>query len=288
MGIYEPVIAAGVIPAVVCAVVSLAARYWPGRAGVAIAVRRPVAAFYVVAPAAGFVAGFLALEGWPGLPPRDDWARIVVVGAGCGVWAAVVASFETLKSVGIRVAIGVGFSAAAAWYLTPAWVDGRLVPLIGLGASTFVVWRVLDGLGARGSTVTEAVIGGVAALGLAAVLVLTGNAKLGLLAGSVAAVSGVQAVVRMPAGKPSGSGVATIAGGLVPGLAYVGHYNDFSGASWWVFAVAAAAPAAAAVGEMPFIRERSGPWTRFAGRLAPVMIACVGSVAGAARHYEPA
>ncbi|NOS99056.1 MAG: hypothetical protein HOP29_00325 [Phycisphaerales bacterium] len=303
MGIYGPVIDGVVIPAGVCAVLSLAGRYWPRRSA------RPL---FAVAPAAGFVAGFLALEGWPGFPPHDDWARILFVGVWCAVLAAVRASSGHLNRHDVWNAVWVATSGAVAWLLTPAWVDDRAFQMAALGASASAVWLVLDGAMARRSPVTGIAIGVLSASAVAAVLVLTGNAKLGLLAGSIAAVLFIQALIRLPAariggvvagesavtvqgigssgqhrGGGSGAGVATITGGLLPGLAYVGHFNNFSGVGWWVFALAAIAPAAAVVGDLPPFRTRGRPWSEVAVRLSAVVISCVVSVVGAARGYEP-
>jgi hypothetical protein len=253
------------LPALV-AVAVLVATWQPWRA------RRigPGAWVGALALGAGFVAGYLALFGWPGLAPKESWEWLPHIVAAVTAAAMLVGWSRVPRPAGWAI---VALAAtAAAWLLVPRWQESRLAWTIALAVAVLVVWIALFTLAQRTSAVSPALVILIAASAAALVLERAATARFAQLAGVLAASVGGCLVVTLLRSAPKlGPGLAGGGAVLLVGLMFTGHFNHFSDTPPACFFLVALAPLLAWIGQWAPIRRRRS-WQRLVFEAAAVLI----------------
>ncbi len=266
-----------VLPVVVCAAALIGA-WRPWRPGAPIAGGLWAGA---VALGIGFVPAFLAADPWPGLPPHVTWHWI----AWLAVVIAALGAVDGLRRwpARVRLSAGLALAAGCGWLLVGDWVTHAWA---WRGTTALVIAVLLATLNAsagrhQGASVPLSMC--LAALGASIVLVLSGNAKLALLAGALAACLGVAVVLAWWRAEVSlARGGVPVVAVLLPGLVLSGYFLSWSEIAPWVFVLAAIAPALLWVsGSIPL--DRLPPWQATAVRVAvtalPMAVAMTAALA---------
>jgi len=269
----DPLLAGIVLPAVVCGLLYLTA--WQPR-------RRSDADGRgswgpAVAVGVGFVSGFLALEGWPGLPPLEvaGWLPWLALGA---VAAGLFRRSSAVAGAVLRLALAFGVPLLTLWPLIEHRWSGAAATLWigGLAGAVFVVGGAVDALAASapGSRVPLGL--GAATTGAAGCIVLAGSARLFQLTVILAATLGTAVAVSLWRRGASHDGGSTVAFALLAGLLVNGFFylDDLP-------AVAAILLAASPLGLRVGIRSRrpAGAVASALAVLLPVAVALALTVA---------
>ncbi len=145
-----------------------------------------------------WIVGYVTVVGWPPFPPINATQRLVYhVLVASVVLAVVVGRFERAR---VLASLRAGFSFVLPWLLLRPNIEYRWSTLesvawvAGLGAVIFVFSMALDAAARRNTGAVTPVAACVAWIGFAVVLVLSGSALLGQLAGACAAALGAAAV----------------------------------------------------------------------------------------------
>ena len=270
-----------VLPVVLCATALIGA-WRPWRPGAPIAGGLWAGA---VALGIGFVPAFLAADPWPGLPPHVTWHWI----AWLAVVAAALGAADGLHRwpLQVRLSAALALAAGCGWLLVGDWVTHAWA---WRGTTALVIALLLVTLNAsaqrhRGASVPLSMC--LAALGASVVLILSGNAKLALLAGALAACLGVAVVLAWwrPEVSLARGGVPVVAV-LLPGLVLSGYFLSWSEIAPWVFVLAAITPAFIWVsGSIPL--DRLPPWQATTVRVALVALVVAVTVVAAMEGRTP-
>ena len=236
----------------------------------------------------GYLAGQVALLGWPPVPPleRVDWLWYLAAAAvAVGTLEALLPSWDWLRW-GLRAPLGGAVLLLLLLPLLKTWGRGEMVAwLAGLGAAGLVFWAALDSLARRGPG-TGPLLLVVLALGSTLVLLWSGSAlfaQLGLAL--TASLAGSLVVAWWAPSLPPARGIATVVGVLLPGTWLLGYfYAEVPAAS--AVLLAAALPVAA-LGQVRPVRERLRPWQAFALRALVVLGLVTAAVVVACRASPP-
>ena len=219
---------------------------------------------------AGFVTGYLALFGWPGLAPKESWEWMPHIAAAVTVAAMLVGSSRVPRPVGWAIVVLV--ATAAAWLLVPQWQESRLAWTIALACAATVVWIALFTLAKRTSVVSLSLVVLIAASAAALVLERAATARFAQLAGVLAASGGGCLVVASLRSAPKmGPGLAGGGAVLLVGLMFTGHFNHFSDIPAVCFFLVATAPLMAWMGQLGPIRRRKS-WQRLVFEAVAVLV----------------
>lgn len=279
MPILEPLLYGVLVPVVVSGVV-LAVGLRPRRAGATDGGRWIGA----LAHGGGYAAGYALLFDWPALPPCEDWqwlAHVALIAVAAGLVDA-----QPGAPAAVRWGVRLLVSGLTAWLLVPIWVEARVFWMLGLGAAVITLWAVLRRLAAHASAVCVSLALLAALVGAGGVLVLTGNARFGQLAGALAATFGARLVVgffNRPVCEDVGS-LAVVAV-LLPGLMFNGHFNNYGDVPAAIFVLVALAPVAAWVAGIGPLRRLTG-WPETLVRVGGVVLVTGAALAVAVADYE--
>jgi hypothetical protein len=245
------------LPAIVAVVVLLLTR--PRRV-------QPVARRGRVAAAAvggGFLCGFVALFGVPSVHPLGGWQWVAAAGLIATVVGVISASDrEQWWSLVLRAVACL----VVAWLIVPRFAELAEVRwewAAALAVVSFVVWSALVAA-APYVPISAALAMLIAAASVGSVLlaVLSSNAKLGQVCGALAAALGGALVVALWRREAVClSGLAPLAGLLLPPLMFDGHFYDFAELPAAAFLLVAIAPATLAAVRLPPLR-RLKSWQR--------------------------
>jgi hypothetical protein len=180
-----------------------------------------------LAVALGFIAGYLALFGWPGLPPHDavDW--LLPLAAPLAV-AGTIDSYYRLPPPGRVLSIAVAAPTSfllLAWPLLPSPGQNAL-PLHLLLATAIAVTLLVavDALAARTSAGRLSALLLAVTAPAAVVLGCSGSARLGLIATLLAATQVGAMGANIVLGRAGlGRGIVVVCGTLMAGLLWCGH-----------------------------------------------------------------
>jgi hypothetical protein len=269
------------VPAVVTAGILVAAMC-VGRRHPEVAAR--VAGLFAVA--AGFFAGYFALETGPWLPMKSwHWLPYIGLAASAAGMADLLPGSWFLFGWLLRPAVAY----LAALLLVPDWAESRAGWLPGLSAAITVLWFLLDELARRSpgpllpaQLLLTAVAGSV-------VLVQSGNNKFGQLCAVVAAVLGVASLAawRRPP-SPVLRGMVPGVAVLLPSLLVEGFLNNFGEVPWPSFVLVAFAPLTPFCVAFPPLQNLKPPWRpvlSFAIHLVPLAIAAALALRTGAVEY---
>jgi hypothetical protein len=250
------------LPAVVAGVVLLAGRRaWAAALGLG----------------AGYVAGHAVLFGWPALPPPDssNWPLWFAIGA--AALAVVETSWEP--------------RAAIRWLVRALAATGALVIVkppaesivwsLEHAAGLLVLWVLLDVLARKLGSASFALVALVLAAGAAAVVGLTGSAKLGQMGGCLAAGLGACWVLAaVGVAREISGGVVSVVAVVLGSIVACG--TGYSETPPWMAAAVAATPLAALAIEATPLR-RATPWKAATARAILVALPLAGCVVWAYR-----
>lgn len=240
---------AGILPATVCAaVLVLVWRPW----------RQPPA---TITRAAGSSLAFVAaltvsagmLLGWPRIPPAESWQWLVYLGL-LGALPGLAGS----ASGGLGVCTALASAAAGAWWIVPKWQEPRGWWVAAL-AGTVMITFSLEPLARRRQGFGLPLTLFALSIASSAVLLLSGNLKLALLAGIIAACCGAAAVIGIwdrsfsLAGGPAG-----IVAIMLPCLLMSGQLLHYSEIPNYAFYLPVLSLLALWVGEIGWIRRLGG------------------------------
>jgi len=196
-----------------------------------------------VAVAAAFSTGYLALFGWPGVPPAESWQWLLLLVMPIAIISALLAALS-LRWLW-RLPIMVGVSVISAWLVFPEYVkENRLLWVAVIAAFVLAGWSAIC-VGSRRQH---------SGLGVTIMMIMTtcaslllarhaGNAKLGQLAGAVAAPLGVCLVVAI--WRKQAISAVTLAAPVALthiGLVASAYFNHYSQTPNVAFGLIAAAP----------------------------------------------
>jgi len=172
--------------------------------------------------AAGFIAGWLALWGWPGLPPHDaidwlPWAAVPLAAAGY------IEAYWRVPLAGGVLAIGI---AVPVMLLLVAWPllaspgnDDLAVVLVALTAVAVTSTIATELLAARTSAARLSALLWAVALPAAATLFLARSSRLAMIAGLLAAAQAGALGANLLLGRAGlGRGTVLVFGTLLSGL----------------------------------------------------------------------
>lgn len=266
-----------VLPAVVTLVVlALASRPWRRRRERGPGWAAPVAI------GGGFLAGFAALFGWPGLPPGEHWQRIIYIGC----LAIVAGAVETTprRAAALRWLVRVAVIGIIAWGVVPDWkelADTRMVWMAVAGGMVCFGWVSLRRAGRSGRTLSPLVSLFVIVSAISLVMLQSRNARLAQAAGVLAAAIAASGVACgwKRAGLSWGAAAPVIAS-LATALALNGWFYNYGAVPVASFVLAGLSPASVGLCGMGAIGRLSG-WKRWAVDFA-IAVAPVGVAVGLA------
>lgn len=250
---------------------------------------RPWAA--ALAVAAGYGAGHIARNGWPG----GNWQAIqawewllpaVAVAAALAVFG-VIARWPTWATWGLRVLlVAATLLLSLHPFLRHTWgLAAGIVWVGGLTAAFVGFWLSCDGLARRASGRTLPLHLAFVAGGTGVVLILTGSQRLAELGVVLAAaLAAIVVVAARRSGRTVALGVAAVAPVALAGLWLNGHFYAESGAT--ALALLALAPSAAWIGLLPPVR-RIKPWKQTLVCTLAVAALVSAAVILAAAAFEP-
>ncbi len=183
-----------------------------------------------VAVSAGFVAGYLALFGWPGLPPHDaiDWLLPIAVPlAVLGLLDSYYRAPSPVRGLSIAVAVPVSFLLLA-WPLIggppPANAPDLPARVMLATGVTVVTLAATDLLAARSSAGRLNAILLAVAVPAAIVLMCSGSARLGMIATLLAATQVGSLGANIVLGRAGlGRGIVLVFGTLLAGVLLCGY-----------------------------------------------------------------
>lgn len=238
----------------------------------------------VIGLGAAYCLGHAVLEGRPAFPPKEAWhwlAYLVVA-------AMVIGLLDAMNRWGARARLGawVVLAGLTGWLVVLPAAGHAWLWRAGLAVAVFGWLSIINAYANRVEGASLPLSLCFAASGASVLLLLSGNAKLALLAGGVAASLGTTTVVTW--WRPSASlarGSATVLAVIIPGLLYSGYSLSFSEIPIWAYALAAAAPMAAWARQVRPISRLAG-WqatiVAVIASLAATLIAIAGAVAATA------
>jgi hypothetical protein len=233
----------------------------------------------------GYLAGHVALRGWPAVPPgeRADWLWwLTAVAVALGTLEALLPWRGWLRW-GMRVPLGGALLVLLLLPLLKTWGRSEIVAwLAGLGAALALVWAALDSHAERGPGMGLPLLCLIVAVGSTLVLAWSGSAVVAQLALALAAaLAGTLAVALWAPSRPPARGIATVVGAVLLGLWLLGSfYADMPTTS---AALLAAALPAATLGHVRPVRQRLRPWQALAVGVLLVLIPVTAAVVIASR-----
>jgi hypothetical protein len=223
----------------------------------------------VAALGLGFIASFVAMNGWPGYPTPQRWQRLVFIGAAATAAGLVAALMQPRGAW--RIGLGLAACASAARLIDPppAFANtGIWKAALGIGSG--VLWLGLEPLAERrrGASMPLAmctVFGGVSVILLESRL-----ANFSLLAAAVSSAAGMAMVVAWLNPRVSlAHGAVHVGVALLASLVLTSWFYRDAGVGSASFILVAAAPLALWIGEAPLI-ARWRPWKTTVLRAAAV------------------
>ncbi len=256
-------------PAVIAAVLMLLlGRMW--KAG-----ERDVGWAAALALGVGTGASYVLIKGWPEVPPLGSTQVVPYVAVAAGLVGAVSARWLRAWWMQWLGAIGVGF--AAIWMMTRSfrehtWESTEATYwLTGLTAVIAGLWLCLRGQAMRWPGRSFVVTYGMFVAVMSGVLVLSGTASYGQLAGGLAAaLGGVFLVTLWRKEARWFDGAVTVLAVMIGHLLASGYLTalDFK---WYVAMMVLAGPVLGFASELTFLRRRTG-WLGFAIRMGLVVV----------------
>lgn len=276
-----PVIKAAIIPALACIAVLIAGtRPWQ-RASASHRV------WLALALAAGYVAGHIGVAGAP------NWVPIGATG-----WLVHVAAVATIAAV-LQIALGASVWAVWAVRIAAAlggaylilrvpirsqWSGGHAIAALGIvTASTLITSRAFESAAAHTGALTMLAALGITAGGSAGILVLSGTALVGMLAGALAAAVGAAFLVEWaaPGSTNAAAAAPVLAGVLVAMWTIALLFADMPGPA---AALLVAAPATLWLAAR-FARNRLGPRLATAACVVAILLPLASAAGISAAHY---
>lgn len=225
------------------------------------------------AVSAAFAGAYAALFGWPSPPPPESWQwlpylllPVAILGAAIDA-LAIPGLFKWLLVIIICL--------VATWMLIPEFVtERRIVWIIAIALSVLAIWLAIVAASRRihPAFVTGAIM--VMMTGASIFLVRhSGNAKLGQLAGALAAPLGVCLVVAI--WRKQAIGAVTLAAPVSVahvGLIACGYFNSFSETPFAAYLLITLSPVALLIVRIGAIAKLK-PWQRATLIAAPCVVA---------------
>jgi hypothetical protein len=271
--LIEQMLLGVVLPAAVALAVFVLARTWRrdslGRIGTVLAI------------GGGYLAGHLALRGWPPFPPAESTQWLVFLVLLVTFLGAVDVTSRVPDWV--RWAVRAAVSLAVPCLLLQPLVDHAWSPAVAMqwisltALAIFASWSFLDWLASRTHGATLPLVLLIVSVGTSLVLLFSGSASLGQLAGVLAATMGVSLLLAfLRPGFSLGHGAVPVAMVLLAGLWINGKfYAEVPTAS---AAMLILAPAAI-WGVQAAVSKSSRPWQEVAIRSVAVSIPVLLAVA---------
>ena len=244
-----------------------------------------------LAVTAGYIAAHLALMGWPSFPPSDAQQTVIYL---CLVSAVVCLLEESRKlPSAVRALVRVGTTALCLGTLLKSrfqyhWsiAEGLLWCAV-MGAAILVVWYLMDRLaGKAGNFAVSASLVIPFAIG-SGILIFSGAASLGQLAGAAAAALSVPALFALwYRGRALAQGMVPVVVTLLVCLVLNGYfYNEMP---WPAAILMFAAVLGAWIGELRFLRNRwPGRWQLAAASMCAVTLPLLAALFLAYQAYDP-
>ena len=244
-----------------------------------------------LAVAAGYIAAHLTLMGWPTFPPTDAQQAIVYL---CLV-SAVVGALEEIGKLpfAARALLRAGMTALCLATLLKSrfqyhWsVAEGLLWCAAMGLAILGVWFLMDRLTRKaGGFAASASLAVPFAVG-SGILIFSGAASLGQLAGAAAAALAAPALFSLwYRGRPLARGTVPVVVILLVCLVLNGYfYNEMP---WPAAVLMFAAVLGAWVGELRFLKSRwPGRWQLAAASICAVAVPLLAALLLAYRAYDP-
>jgi hypothetical protein len=214
-----------------------------------------------IAVAAGFAAAYIALFGWPPLPPKEKWQWLPYLAVLSAVLNVVLEWKRVPPFAGWATTIIVVLCACL---LVPDWQEPWWVWCGGLGLVMIVLWAVLHAWAQRGLRASLPLALLIAATCGAFVLERAATAKFAQLAGALAACCGACLVFSVFARTDRlVAGIVAPCAILLPGLMSAGLFNHFSDVSAVSFVLPSVAPVGVWVAAVGPLRQLKA-WKRVA------------------------
>lgn len=184
------------------------------------------------------------LVGWPPFPPSESWQWLAWLAPAAwlaGVIEAALARRATIVAVAIELAVCFGVG----WVIVPEYYEHAIDLRLAAGVGILILYRGFDLRAAHVPAASAAAVLAMTFAAAAVVIIQTANAKLGQLAGSLAAAAGGMMVpLFIWTGRGSLSGAGPTLGVLLIGLLAVAKANDYGGVPFRALAPIAFAPLA--------------------------------------------
>ncbi|MHC4448359.1 MAG: hypothetical protein ACYSXF_11365 [Planctomycetota bacterium] len=255
------------VPPAVITVIVLALAWRPWRTDAAIAGGRwGGAAGFGLA----FLTGFLAVAGWPGLPPTEKWQWILHL----GLLAAAIGVVNALRprKRWLDWLPSLCLAATAALLLRHPSPDAPWTWNLGVAAAVAFLWLTLEPVAqrARGVTVPLTLLLTFAAAAI--VILVSGNETLARLTAVLAASAAGAAIVAWWAPAISlAAGATAVTVAVLPGLLFLSQAYSYSEVPGISFLLPLLAPAMSGLGELP-VMGRLKPPARVLIRMAAILL----------------
>ncbi len=191
------------------------------------------------------------LIGWPPFPPSESWQWLAWLAPAAwlaGVLEAALARRAPLTSAAIQLAVCFGVG----WLVVPEYDEHAIDLRLAAGVAMLILSRGFDRRAARVPAASAAAVLALTFAAAAVVIIQTANAKLGQLAGSLAAAAaGMIVPLFIWTGRGSLSGAGPTLGVLLIGLLAVAKANDYGDVPFRALAPIAFAPLAVSFRRWP-------------------------------------